>query len=177
MSKRIGINGFGRIGRLVLRAMIESGRSDIECVLINDPGSVEDDLLRCQDELSHAALTGDADRLPVLAEVLPVRPAGGAVVAGDVGLDRDAVADLHASRSGPHRFDYPRELVAGDDRIVAEVLAAVDVHVGAADPARHDPHEDLARLRVRGRGAAVEAYLTRSFDDYRLHVHSPFALW
>jgi glyceraldehyde 3-phosphate dehydrogenase len=39
---KIAINGFGRIGRLVLRAMIESGRSDIEPVLINDLGSVED---------------------------------------------------------------------------------------------------------------------------------------
>jgi glyceraldehyde 3-phosphate dehydrogenase len=39
---KIAINGFGRIGRLVLRAMIESGRTDIEPVLINDLGSVED---------------------------------------------------------------------------------------------------------------------------------------
>ncbi len=42
MSVKIAINGFGRIGRLVLRAMIESGRTDIEPVLINDLGSVED---------------------------------------------------------------------------------------------------------------------------------------
>jgi glyceraldehyde 3-phosphate dehydrogenase len=39
---KIAINGFGRIGRLVLRAMIESGRTDIAPVLINDLGSVED---------------------------------------------------------------------------------------------------------------------------------------
>ncbi len=39
---KIAINGFGRIGRLVLRAMIESGRDDLEPVLINDLGSVED---------------------------------------------------------------------------------------------------------------------------------------
>ncbi len=42
MAVKIAINGFGRIGRLVLRAMIESGRDDIEPVLINDLGSVED---------------------------------------------------------------------------------------------------------------------------------------
>ena len=41
MAVKIGINGFGRIGRLVLRAMIESGRTDVECVAINDLGSVE----------------------------------------------------------------------------------------------------------------------------------------
>ncbi len=41
MAVKVAINGFGRIGRLVLRAMIESGRSDVECVAINDLGSVE----------------------------------------------------------------------------------------------------------------------------------------
>src|SRR3978361_1211730 len=41
MAVKIAINGFGRIGRLVLRAMIESGRTDLEPVLINDLGSVE----------------------------------------------------------------------------------------------------------------------------------------
>ena len=41
MAVRVAINGFGRIGRLVLRAIIESGRKDIEVVGINDLGSVE----------------------------------------------------------------------------------------------------------------------------------------
>ncbi len=41
MAVKVAINGFGRIGRLVLRAMIESGRTDVECVAINDLGSVE----------------------------------------------------------------------------------------------------------------------------------------
>jgi glyceraldehyde 3-phosphate dehydrogenase len=38
---KVAINGFGRIGRLVLRAMIDSGRTDVEPVAINDLGSVE----------------------------------------------------------------------------------------------------------------------------------------
>ena len=41
MAVRVAINGFGRIGRLVLRAIIESGRKDIEVVAINDLGPVE----------------------------------------------------------------------------------------------------------------------------------------
>lgn len=41
MTVKVAINGFGRIGRLVLRAIVESGRTDIEPVLINDLGSVE----------------------------------------------------------------------------------------------------------------------------------------
>ncbi|SLN73455.1 type I glyceraldehyde-3-phosphate dehydrogenase [Oceanibacterium hippocampi] len=41
MTVRVAINGFGRIGRLVLRAIHEQGRDDIEVVAINDLGSVE----------------------------------------------------------------------------------------------------------------------------------------
>jgi glyceraldehyde 3-phosphate dehydrogenase len=36
MSVRVAINGFGRIGRNVLRAIVEADRSDIEVVAIND---------------------------------------------------------------------------------------------------------------------------------------------
>jgi glyceraldehyde 3-phosphate dehydrogenase len=41
MAVRVAINGFGRIGRLVLRAIVESGRKDIEVVAVNDLGPVE----------------------------------------------------------------------------------------------------------------------------------------
>ena len=41
MAVKVAINGFGRIGRNVLRAIVESGRNDIEVVAINDLGPVE----------------------------------------------------------------------------------------------------------------------------------------
>ena len=41
MAVKVAINGFGRIGRNVLRAIIESGRTDVEVVAINDLGPVE----------------------------------------------------------------------------------------------------------------------------------------
>ena len=41
MPVKVAINGFGRIGRNILRAIIESDRSDIEVIAINDLGSVE----------------------------------------------------------------------------------------------------------------------------------------
>ena len=41
MTVKVSINGFGRIGRLVLRAACEAGRDDLEFVTINDLGSVE----------------------------------------------------------------------------------------------------------------------------------------
>ena len=41
MAIKVGINGFGRIGRNILRALYESGRTDIEIVAINDLGDSE----------------------------------------------------------------------------------------------------------------------------------------
>ena len=41
MTIKIGINGFGRIGRMVLRSIIENNRKDIEVVAINNRGNAE----------------------------------------------------------------------------------------------------------------------------------------
>jgi glyceraldehyde 3-phosphate dehydrogenase len=41
MAVKVAINGFGRIGRNVLRAIVENGRTDIEVVAINDLGPVK----------------------------------------------------------------------------------------------------------------------------------------
>ena len=41
MSLRIGINGFGRIGRLIVRSVVEYGMKDVEIVAINSPGALE----------------------------------------------------------------------------------------------------------------------------------------
>jgi glyceraldehyde 3-phosphate dehydrogenase len=41
MTVKVAINGFGRIGRNILRAIAESGRTDIQVVSINDLGPVE----------------------------------------------------------------------------------------------------------------------------------------
>ena len=41
MSIKIGINGFGRIGRMVLRSIVENNRKDIEVVAINNKSKTE----------------------------------------------------------------------------------------------------------------------------------------
>jgi len=41
MTIKIGINGFGRIGRLVARALVEYDITDVELVAINSPGAIE----------------------------------------------------------------------------------------------------------------------------------------
>ena len=41
MTVRVAVNGFGRIGRNIVRAIYESGRRDIDVVAVNDLGPVE----------------------------------------------------------------------------------------------------------------------------------------
>ena len=41
MTVKVGINGFGRIGRMILRSIIENNRKDIEVVAINNRGNSE----------------------------------------------------------------------------------------------------------------------------------------
>lgn len=53
---RIAINGFGRIGRLVLRAALESGRRDLEFVAINDISPIEQNVYLLQHDSVHGKL-------------------------------------------------------------------------------------------------------------------------
>ena len=58
MIVRVAINGFGRIGRLVLRAAYESKRKDIQFVAINDLGSIEANALLLQRDTVHGPFPG-----------------------------------------------------------------------------------------------------------------------
>ena len=58
MAVRVAINGFGRIGRLVLRAAYESGRKDITFVAINDLGSVDANAHLLQYDSIHGRFPG-----------------------------------------------------------------------------------------------------------------------
>ena len=56
---RVAINGFGRIGRLVLRAALESGRRDLEFVAINDISPIEQNIYLLQYDSVHGRLPID----------------------------------------------------------------------------------------------------------------------
>ena len=58
MVVRVGINGFGRIGRLVLRAIAESGRKDIRVVGVNDLGPIETNAHLLRYDSVHGAFPG-----------------------------------------------------------------------------------------------------------------------
>ncbi|HXP31186.1 MAG TPA: type I glyceraldehyde-3-phosphate dehydrogenase [Stellaceae bacterium] len=84
MTIRVAINGFGRIGRLVLRALYEQKRDDLQVVAINDLGSVEANAHLLKYDSVHgrfpgAIKTGDGamdiggGRIAVLAERDPAK--------------------------------------------------------------------------------------------------------
>ncbi|MBL6945688.1 MAG: type I glyceraldehyde-3-phosphate dehydrogenase [Rhodospirillales bacterium] len=59
MAVRVAINGFGRIGRLTLRALIESGRDDVQVVGINDLGPVATNAHLLKYDSVHGIFPGD----------------------------------------------------------------------------------------------------------------------
>ncbi len=59
MAVKVAINGFGRIGRLVLRAALESKRKDIRFVAINDLGSVDDNAYLLRHDTVHGPFPGE----------------------------------------------------------------------------------------------------------------------
>ncbi len=59
MAVRVGINGFGRIGRLVLRAAMEESRNDVEFVAVNDLGDVKTNAHLLKYDSVHGTFPGD----------------------------------------------------------------------------------------------------------------------
>ena len=78
MAVRVAINGFGRIGRNVLRAIAESGRTDIEVVGINDLGPVETNAHLLRFDSVHGRFPGDIKVALVAALSCLARNAQGA---------------------------------------------------------------------------------------------------
>lgn len=59
MSVKVAINGFGRIGRLVLRSIMESGRNDVSVVAINDLATSEANAHLLKYDTVHGRFPGD----------------------------------------------------------------------------------------------------------------------
>ena len=76
MAIRVAINGFGRIGRLVLRSIVESGRRDIEVVAVNDLGPVPTNAHLLRYDSVHgrfpASVTVDGDTMVVAGHKIKV---------------------------------------------------------------------------------------------------------
>ena len=61
MTTKVAINGFGRIGRLVLRAILESGRRDLEVVAVNDLADTKMNALLLKRDSVHGAYPGSVE--------------------------------------------------------------------------------------------------------------------
>ena len=59
MSVRVAINGFGRIGRNILRAAVEAGRKDIEVIAVNDLAPVETNAHLLRYDFVHGRFPGE----------------------------------------------------------------------------------------------------------------------
>lgn len=93
MTIKIAINGYGRIGRNVLRAVYESGRDDVQIVAVNDLGDANTNAHLTQYDTAHGRFPGtvevdgddmivNGDRIKVLAERDPAK-----LPWGDLGVD------------------------------------------------------------------------------------------
>jgi len=61
MTVKVAINGFGRIGRNVMRAIFESGRTDVEVVAINDLGDANANAYLLKRDSVHGTFPGDVN--------------------------------------------------------------------------------------------------------------------
>jgi len=69
MTLKIGINGFGRIGRMVLRSIIENNRKDLEVVAINNKGNTEISSFLLKHDTVHGKLKSKINHTPKSIEI------------------------------------------------------------------------------------------------------------
>ncbi|MEN0040861.1 MAG: type I glyceraldehyde-3-phosphate dehydrogenase [Pseudomonadota bacterium] len=124
MATKVAINGFGRIGRNVLRAILESGRTDIEVVGINDLGPVETNAHLLRYDSVHG-------RFP-----------------GTINVDGDSITISHGARTmGPIRVTAirdPKELPWRE----LGVEVAMECTGIFTDPAKAQAHIDAGAKKV-----------------------------
>ncbi|MEQ8800321.1 MAG: type I glyceraldehyde-3-phosphate dehydrogenase [Salinisphaeraceae bacterium] len=130
MAVKVGINGYGRIGRNVLRALYEAGRTDeIEIVAINDLGDAETNAHLTKYDTAHGPFPGtvsvegdslvvNGDRIKVLAERDPSK-----LPWGELGVD----VVLECTGLFAKRDKCQPHLAAGAKKVVISAPAGNDL--------------------------------------------------
>jgi glyceraldehyde 3-phosphate dehydrogenase len=143
MAVRVAINGFGRIGRLVLRAVIEAERRDIDVVGINDLGPVESNAHLLRYDSIHGrlpvAVATDADwldvgtgRIKVTAEREPARLPW-ADLGVDVALECTGIFTKRAAAAKHLEAGAKRVLISGPSED-ADLTMVMGVNQEALEP-------------------------------------------
>ncbi len=130
MSVKVGINGYGRIGRNVLRALYEAGRTgEVQIVAINDLGNAETNAHLTRFDTAHGRFNGEVrvegdemivngDRIKVLAERNPA-----ALPWGELGVD----VVMECTGIFTTREKASAHLAAGAKKVIVSQPAGNDV--------------------------------------------------
>jgi len=147
MAVRVAINGFGRIGRLVLRAAYESGRKDIEFVAVNDLADVETNARLLKYDTTHGRFPGevsaDGNHLVIdgMGKIKCVQePNPTKLPWGDLGVD----IALECSGRFTKRDEAAQHLEAGAKRVLVSAPASgadLTVVMGVNDDQLTPEHE------------------------------------
>lgn len=155
MPVKVGINGFGRIGRLSLRSILQKYPKDIEVVAINDlfdsktnahlfkydtnygpwPGEVK---------AEEGAIVIDGKRIAVYAEkdpaAIPWQKHGIQVVVESTGIFTDALGDPAKGKPGAnaHIHDTVKKVIISAPAKNEDVTIVLGVNDGDYDPAKHN---------------------------------------
>ncbi|HEY8491834.1 MAG TPA: type I glyceraldehyde-3-phosphate dehydrogenase [Dehalococcoidia bacterium] len=147
MATRIGINGFGRIGRQAFRALYERYRDELEVVAVNDLTDTETNahLLKYDSnygrfpgrvEATDGDLTVDGRRVKVFAERDP-----GAIPWGDLGVEiviESTGVFTDATKAAAHRRGSVKKVIISAPAKNEDFTIVLGVNDDAYDPAKHN---------------------------------------
>jgi len=146
MGIKIGINGFGRIGRLVLRAIVER-KEDIDVVAVNDLTDTKTNAHLFKYDSSYGIYPGkveatqdmiiiDGRKVKVLAErdpaKIPWHDYGAEVVVESTGLFTDA------SKAAAHRQGGAKKVIISAPAKGEDITIVLGVNENKYDPAKHN---------------------------------------
>lgn len=125
MTCKVTINGFGRIGRLILRAILENRRSDLEVVAINDLGSIAANAHLFKHDSVHGPFPGTVevldDGLKINGQLIKVfaNPDPAALPWKELGVD----VAMECSGRFTKREDAAKHLTAGAKKVLISAPA------------------------------------------------------
>jgi glyceraldehyde 3-phosphate dehydrogenase len=155
MATKVGINGFGRIGRQVLKAMVEHAGKDLEIVAINDLFNVDTNAHLFKYDSTYGKFHGDVEvkegnlvvngrTIKVLAErdpaKLPWKDLGVEIVIESTGLFTDAIGDAAKGKPGANvhiQSGGAKKVIISAPAKNEDLTIVMGVNDSKYDPAKH----------------------------------------